>query len=99
MKIRILESALNDMAEGFHFYEKQKQGLGSYFLDSLISDIDSLLIYAGIHPVYFSKYHRMLSKRFPFAIYYKVAENKILVYAVLDCRKNPAWTRDKLIIT
>jgi len=38
----------------------------------------------------------MLSKRFPFAIYYKVAKDQAVVYAVLDCRRNPAWIRKKL---
>ena len=95
MKIRILESASQDLIDGFHFYEKQSIGLGNYFIDSLFSDIDSLQIYAGIHPIYFG-YHRMLSKRFPFAIYYKISDNEALVYAVLDCRRNPALIRKQL---
>jgi hypothetical protein len=95
MKIRILESASQDLIDGFHFYEKQSIGLGNYFIDSLFSDIDSLQIYAGIHPIYFG-YHRMLSKRFPFAIYYKISDNEALVYAVLDCRRSPALIRKQL---
>ena len=95
MKIKILTSASQDLTDGYRFYEKQIDGLGTYFLDTLYSDIDSLAIYAGIHPVYFGKYHRLLSKRFPFAIYYRVENDTVLVYAVLDCRRNPAWTRNK----
>ncbi len=96
MKIRILESASQDLIYGFHFYEKQATGLGSYFLDSLSSDIDSLQLYAGIHPITFHVYYRMLSKRFPFAIYYKLVDDEVLIYAVLDCRRNPAWIRKHL---
>jgi len=96
MKIRILSSALQDLREGYEFYEKQAEGIGAYFMDSLFSDIDSLILNAGVHPIYFGGYHRMLSKRFPFAIYYKVAKGQVLVYAVLDCRWNPAWIRKKL---
>ncbi|OGP28670.1 MAG: hypothetical protein A2022_03760 [Deltaproteobacteria bacterium GWF2_42_12] len=95
MKIRILDSATQDLIEGFRFYEKQEAGLGNYFIDSLFSDIDSLQVYAGIHSIHFG-YHRMLSKRFPFAIYYKITEHEVSVYAVLDCRRNPAWTRERL---
>ena len=95
MKIRILDSASQDLIEGCHFYEKREEGLGVYFIDSLFSDIDSLQIYAGIHPMYFG-YHRMLSKRFPFAIYYKMVNHDVLVYAVLSCRRNPAWSRERL---
>ena len=97
MRIRILESAARDLIEGWHFYERQEEGLGGYFLDSLFSDIDSLQLYAGIHSTHFEKYHRMLSKRFPFAVYYRVEDDVAVVYAVLGCRRDPAWIRDQLV--
>jgi len=95
VKIEILDEAEADLVEGFHFYERQKVGLGSYFLDSLFSDIDSLLLYAGVHAVVYG-YHRCLAKRFPFAVYYLVDGEVIRVYAVLDCRRNPSWIRKRL---
>ncbi len=71
------------------FYEKQGEGLGGYFFDSLFSDIDSLLLYAGIHPMVFG-YHRMLAKRFPYAIYYRFEkETLVVVRRVLDLRRDP----------
>ena len=96
MKINILSSANLDLIEGYKFYEKQSDGVGTYFLDSIFSDIDSLIINAGIHPLYFNKYYRLLSKRFPFAIYYRIEHQTVFVYAVLDCRRNPAWIRKQL---
>jgi len=44
MKIWILSSAINDLEEAGLFYEKQGEGLGDYFFDSLFSDIDSLTL-------------------------------------------------------
>ena len=96
MKTRILESAKIDLKEGFWFYEKQDKGIGTYFLDSLYADIDSLRIYGGIHSIYFGHYHRLLSKRFPFAIYYKKSQQTISVHAVIDCRKDPAWIKKRM---
>ena len=96
MKIKILGAAQEDLKEGFLFYEKQEKGLGEYFLNTLFSDIDSLQIHAGIHAVYFKRYFRMLSKRFPFAVYYRVDKNTVLIHAVLDCRRNPAWIKERL---
>lgn len=89
MTIRLLESAKEDLIAGFKFYEQQEKGLGNYFLDTLYSDINSLLIYAGIHPIKFEKYHCMYSSRFPFAVYYTIKNQTISVYAVLDCRQDP----------
>ncbi len=88
MKINILESAVADLAAGRDFYERQEIGVGDYFQDCLFSDIDSLVLYAGIHRQVFG-FYRMLSKRFPYAIYYQLEDRTILVFRVLDCRSNP----------
>lgn len=45
MKIKLLSSALDDLSEARSFYEKQGEGLGEYFFDSLFSDVDSLTLY------------------------------------------------------
>jgi len=86
-----------DLMAGFHFYEAQAVGLGDYFLDSLYADIDSLLIYAGVHRVVFEKYYRLLSERFPFAVYYQVKDDMVFVHAVLDCRQNPQQTQERFV--
>ena len=95
MRVKLLDAAEKDIEEGYQFYEKQAPGLGAYFLDSLFSDIDSLAYFGGIHQIVFG-HHRLLSKRFPFAVYYQVTDNIVLVKAVLDCRRNPSWMRKKL---
>ena len=64
MRIRILSAAEEDLEEGFRFYESQSPGLGSYFLDSLYSDIDSLAYFGGFHQVVFG-YHRQALQTFP----------------------------------
>ncbi len=96
MKIEILASAEEDLRAGAAFYERQGVGLGDYFLDSLSSDIDSLHLFPGMHPVHFGRYHRLLSRRFPFAIYYTHGEDTVRVYAVLDCRGDPGGTQQHL---
>jgi len=96
MRIEILDQATEDLIEGFWFYETQAAGLGSYFLTNLYADIESLHIYAGIHPKRYKRYHRLLAHRFPFAVFYTVLEDSIFIHAVLDCRRNPAWMRERL---
>ncbi len=95
MKIQILPEAERDLMDGFRFYELQRAGLGRYFIDAISSDIDSLEFFYGVHPVVFGQY-RLLSKRFPFAVYYRIENEVVRIYAVLDCRRNPAWARDRL---
>ncbi len=84
-----------DIERARAFYERQESGLGEYFAACLIADLESLSFFAGIHSIWFG-YHRMLCKRFPFAVYYEVLEDIAMVVAVLDMRRNPAAIKKKL---
>ena len=96
MNIKILAIALEDLSEARKFYTKQGEGLGEYFIDSLFSDVDSLVLYGGMHPKVYG-YHRMLSKRFPYAIYYKIEEKSfVVVYRILCLRRNPEIIKQSL---
>jgi plasmid stabilization system protein ParE len=96
MKVRILETALGDLERGSRFYERQGEGLGAYFLDSLFAEIDSLVLYAGIHQKFFG-YHRLIAHRFPYGIYYRVEDGAIaVVWRVLDLRRSPSVIRRAL---
>ena len=96
MRVRILTSALEDLASGRAFYEDQGPGLGDYFYDSVFADIDSLALYGGVHGKVMG-YHRSLTRRFPYAVYYKLeTENTVVVYRVLDCRRDPRKTKRAL---
>ncbi len=44
MRIEILDEAQEDLIKGFHFYESREPGLGSYFIDCLLSDESVLAI-------------------------------------------------------
>ena len=39
MKLRLLRSAMEDLADGRSFYDLQQPGVGDWFFDSLFSDI------------------------------------------------------------
>lgn len=77
MKIKdvyILKEAVDDLNEGRSFYDLQEPGVGDYFWDCIIADIESLIIYAGIHRQKLGLF-QMFAKRFPYAIYYKIIED------------------------
>jgi hypothetical protein len=95
MRVQLLDEAELDLVDGFCFYEAQQTGLGDYFLNSLFSDIDSLQLFAGIHRRHLG-FYRLLSKRFPFAIYYRIVGEVVNVHAVMDCRQNPERIRERL---
>lgn len=95
MNVVILEDAAADLESGAQFYEACATGVGDYFVDPILSDLDSLVLFAGVHAIYFG-FHRMLSKRFPFGIHYELEDEVVYVYAILDLRRDPLWLRKQL---
>lgn len=98
MKIKdifILKEAMNDLDDGKLFYNQRETGVGDSFWDSLVADIESLAVYAGIHNKKCG-FYRMLAKRFPYAVYYEIEHETAYVVAVLPMRRDPAWIGRKL---
>ena len=95
MIVEIREEARADLHAGYRFYEEQAAGLGRYFLECIFTDIDALTQLAGIHESV-DGFQRMLSKRFPYAIFYEIVGNVVRISAILDCRRDPDWIHKRL---
>ena len=93
--IVVLKEASEDLKNGQTFYNQRETGVGDYFWDSLIADIESLIIYAGIHLKQYG-FYRMLAKRFPYAIYYELKDHIAYVVAILPMRRDPKWIKKRL---
>jgi hypothetical protein len=91
----VLTEAAEDIENASDFYDAQEPGIGSYFTDSLLADIESLALYHGIHFRQFG-FFRMLAHRFPFGIYYRETKTETQMFAVLDLRRDPSWIREEL---
>jgi len=95
IRILTLEEVGFDLNDGEAFYEMQSPVLGQYFRDSIIADLQSLWLYAGIHSKQYG-FYRMHASRFPYAIYYQLMDSVVIIVAILDMRQNPSKTRSKL---
>ena len=95
-RVRITNEALDDLNEGFLFYETQGPGLGDYFVSSLRADVERLKISAGAHRIVHRDYFHVVSRVFPFGIYYTWSDGIAAVWAVIDLRRDPAWILDQI---
>lgn len=64
-EVAVLEEVSEDIEEGISFYEEQESWVGEYFFDSIVSDIESLRFYAGMHSKHFG-YYPNVGKKIPF---------------------------------
>jgi hypothetical protein len=94
-EVVVLKEARNDIKQGKDFYNSIEDGVGEYFVNSILSDIESLQFYSGIHTKIFGLYQSR-SKRFPFSIYYEITNDIVYVLAILDMRQNPTSIAERL---
>jgi len=94
-KVELTELAQEDLQRAKEFYDLQADFLRNYFIDSIFIDLESLRFYGGIHNRVYG-FYKMLAKRFPYAIYYEIEEDKVVVHAILDTRQNPLKVKKRL---
>lgn len=92
-EVILLDAAVGDVQQGKAFYDQRQAGLGDYFSQCILSDLESLKVYAGVHIQINASVYRMKSKRFPYAIYYRLNPPTACVVAVLPLRRKPSWIK------
>ncbi len=96
MTVRILKTARTDLSAGYWFYEEQEPGLGDYFLRRIYEDLELLSRIAGVHRQTARGLHKMIARRFPYAIFYRIRDEGVEVFAILDGRRSPGWIQQQL---
>lgn len=89
-KVTIRRRARADLRESRDWYDRQRSGLGSEFLLAVADAMVVLEQAPERHPVYYRDFRRVLTGRFPYAIYYRVEGDEVLVYRVLHGARNHA---------
>lgn len=88
----IKEEAVTEIDEAYIYYEQQKAGLGSRFLDKLGYGLEGVQ-QTPQHYAFFQNQNRYRSHSiavFPFIIIYEATDNDVIVFAVYNTYKNPA---------
>jgi len=83
-----------DVESAFKWYEAEEPGLGIEFLDELRASYDRIAEGPFRYQELRSGIRRALTRRFPYAIYFSVEGEVIVILAVLHARRDPAeWQR------
>ena len=95
MQVIVSELAVADIREGYAFYARQDVRVAEHFIETVSSKLRLLETIGG---VYVRVHHcfRMLAFPFPFAIYYTICSDTVVVRAVLDCRRSPQSHTDRV---
>lgn len=83
-----------DIEAAFHWYENEQSELGQEFLNELHASYNRIVEGPLKYQELRSGIRRALLRRFPYAIYFAIHSNVIVVLAVLHASRDPAeWQR------
>ena len=88
MNLRVRPEARDDLLAAMAWYDEREKNLGAAFLehaDALFQQID---MHPARFPVVYRTFRRALMRRFPYAVYYIVEDNAMIVFAVLHQRQD-----------
>jgi len=81
--VRLTATAEQDVEKAVAWYDRQRPGLGPFFLLDLEQAIDRIRLFPDGYPMVRPLVRRMLLARFPYAVVYRQYEPGIVVIAVL----------------
>lgn len=85
----IRSCAESEISDAALWYEKQRKGLGSEFLQSIDAALESIQRAPNLYTNIYKNVRRALIKRFPYSIFYILENGKIVIIAAFHEKRNP----------
>ena len=83
-----------DIEAAFDWYERESSGLGVEFVNQLRAAYERILDHPSGYQELRSGIRRAFTRQFPYAIYFSIEGEAIIVLAVLHAARDPAeWQR------
>jgi plasmid stabilization system protein ParE len=89
MQCIVRPAAAADVDDAFLWYEVQRPGLGHEFLASADALIAAIAEHPLRYPVIRRDTRRALMRRFPYAMYFRIYGELVVVVACMHGRRNP----------
>jgi plasmid stabilization system protein ParE len=77
-----------DLREARQWYEEQRPGLGDEFLDEVRQAIILLEDQPTRRPPYYRDFRRVLTRRFPYKLFYRIERDCVIVFRVLHAKQD-----------
>ncbi len=77
-----------ELKDAYSWYESQQAGLGDEFLDCVDEVIDRICIMPESYPIMYRDVRRVVVRRFPYAVYYRIVSSRVIVIAVFHGRRD-----------
>ena len=87
--LRFLPEVEEDVISGYSWYEDKARGLGEEYLRIFYASANNLSRNPLLYQKVYGDFRRLLLRRFPYAIYFLIKENEIIVFGLFHCARDP----------
>jgi len=94
--LRFLPEVEEDIIDGYVWYEAKSPGLGEDFLRMFYAGASEILWNPLLFQKVYNEFRRRLLRRFPYAIYFMIEDEHIIVFGLFHCARNPGTIKMKL---
>jgi len=88
-QLRFLPEVEEYVMSGYVWYEEKAQGLGEEFLRMFYAYTNKIRRNPLLSPKVYWEFRRNLLRRFPYAIYYRVQDDNVVVFGLFHCARDP----------
>jgi len=94
--LRFLPEVERDVLNGRAWYEDRSPGLGEEFLRVFYACSQELTRSPTVYPKVHRDFRRRLLRRFPYAIYFRMEADYVVVFGLFHCARDPRRLRRDL---
>jgi plasmid stabilization system protein ParE len=87
-RVSIRAAAEADLREAQEWYESQSPGLGGEFLLCVADVLAHLEESAERFPLYYRGFRRVLTRRFPYKLFYRIEGDAVIVFRILHAARD-----------
>jgi plasmid stabilization system protein ParE len=82
-------AAAAEIETAYRWYEKEREGLGSEFLEAVEKMVKSIAENPERFPAIRKDIRRAVLRRFPYSIFYRIVSGHVVVIACFHGKRNP----------
>ena len=86
----IRPAAEADLLEARRWYDTQRPGLGDDFVEVIGQAVGLLEERAERFPIYYRGFRRVMLRRFPYKMFYRIEAEQVIVFRVLHAKRDHA---------
>ena len=79
------------MQEAQAWYESRRTCLGDELLDEIRRAVRLLESDPERRPLYYRDFRRLLTRRFPYKLFYRVEGDRVIVFRILHAKRKHQW--------